>query len=93
VEALCTMGVDLVGDWADLDPVPVPGMDPTTVSDDEVVAAAEEGLRGLAPALREQLGDDWDSPGPGTPGGDPVDVAVGRLARVLARAIRAGGAA
>jgi hypothetical protein len=93
VETLRTMGVDLVGDWADLDPVPVPGMDPSTVSDDDVVAAAEEGLRGLAPTLREQLGDDWDDPGPDGAGDDPVDVAVGRLARVLARAIRAGGAA
>lgn len=37
----------LVGDWSDLDPVPVPGIDPTTVPAEEVFEAAVAGLAGL----------------------------------------------
>lgn len=87
VTALRGLGVDLVGEWSDLEPAPVPGIDPSTVAADEVVLAAEEGLRGLEPVLRRRLGDDWDAfDGEAR---DPVDAAVGRLAAVLARAIRA----
>jgi hypothetical protein len=88
VTALQELGVDLVGDWADLDPAPVPGIDPRTVAAHEVVQAAEDGLRGIEPVLRRRLGDDWDA-FDGEPGLDPVDAAVGRLAAALARAIRA----
>jgi hypothetical protein len=83
------LGVELVGEWSDLDPAPVPGIDPRTVADDEVIQAAEEGLGGLAPVLRRKLGDEWDAFDGDAVGGDPVDAAVGRLASALARAIRA----
>jgi hypothetical protein len=89
VAALQDLGVALVGEWRDLDPAPVPGIDPGTVAADEVLQAAEEGLRGIAPVLRRRLGDDWDVLDEDRPGHDPVDAAVGRLATALASAIRA----
>ena len=39
--------VPLVGDWADLSPVPVPGIDPSDVPDSEVAQAAAAGMAGL----------------------------------------------
>lgn len=47
VRVLQRSGVRLVGDWADLTPVPVPGVDPSTVSADLVAEAALGGLAGL----------------------------------------------
>jgi hypothetical protein len=87
VAALQELDVDLAGDWSDLDPAPVPGIDPGTVPAAEVVKAAEDGLRGLERVLRRRLGDDWDAFD--ATALDPVDAAVGRLATALARGIRA----
>ena len=39
--------LDLVGDWADLAPVEVPGVAPEDVPDDAVTEAALAGLAGL----------------------------------------------
>lgn len=41
------LGVRLVGDWNDLDPVEVPGVDPASVSAGEVTEAALAGLSGM----------------------------------------------
>ena len=48
---LVDLGVRLVGDWADLTPVDVPGIDPETLDDREVGEAALAGLAGLLVAL------------------------------------------
>ncbi len=48
---LVELGVRLVGDWADLTPVDVPGIDPVTLDDREVGEAALAGLAGLLAAL------------------------------------------
>lgn len=48
---LIDLGVRLVGDWADLTPVDVPGIDPETLEDGEVTEAALAGLAGLIAAL------------------------------------------
>lgn len=50
------LGVRLVGEWDDLAPVDVPGVDPAQVGDPEVAEAAIGGLAGLLVALvrREQ---------------------------------------
>ncbi len=53
VAALTESGVRLVGDWADLEPVDVPGVDPEQVALAEVHEAALEGLAGL---IAEQVG-------------------------------------
>jgi hypothetical protein len=45
------LGVRLVGDWADLDPVPVDGVDPAEVAEHDVTEAAVGGLAGLLLAL------------------------------------------
>ena len=54
-EAQCAglrdLGVRLVGDWADLTPVDVPGIDPETLDEREVGEAALAGLAGLLVAL------------------------------------------
>ncbi|WP_181312355.1 hypothetical protein [Nocardioides campestrisoli] len=47
VEGLQRLGVRLVGDWAELEPVEVPGIDPATVPEGEVTEAAVAGLSGL----------------------------------------------
>lgn len=52
VTALRGTGVSLVGDWADLEPVDVPGTDPATVPAEQVAEAA---LAGLAGVLAEQI--------------------------------------
>lgn len=48
---LVDLGVRLAGDWADLTPVDVPGIDPETLDDREVGEAALAGLAGLLAAL------------------------------------------
>lgn len=50
VRRLRGLGVRLVGDWADLEPVPVPGVHTREVSDREVADAALAGLAGLVAA-------------------------------------------
>jgi hypothetical protein len=57
---LVHLGVRLVGDWADLTPVDVPGIDPETLDDREVGEAALAGLAGLLAALTRSA----DSEGP-----------------------------
>lgn len=52
------LGARLVGDWADLTPVDVPGTDPATVGDAEVAEAAIGGLAGLLVALVSRDRDD-----------------------------------
>ena len=54
VGSLKDLGVRLVGDWSDLTPVDVPGIDPETVSEADVAAAATAALAGfLARRIRE----------------------------------------
>jgi hypothetical protein len=95
VTALQDLGVDHVGEWSDLDPVAVPGIDPAGVSDADVLEAAEQGLEGLEPDLRERLGADWAERAVAPPvrGGGPTseaaDTTIARLAAGLAAAIRA----
>lgn len=94
VTALQDLGVDHVGEWSDLGPVPVPGIDPTSISEADVLEAAEQGLAGLEPDLRARLGADWaDRAALSVPGGDaptdPVGATIARLAAGLAAAIRA----
>jgi hypothetical protein len=48
---LVDLGVRLVGDWADLTPVDVPGIDPDTLDERQVGEAALAGLAGLIAAL------------------------------------------
>lgn len=53
VRGLQELGVRLVGDWTELEPVEVPGIDPATVSEAEVTEAALVGLAGvLADVIR-----------------------------------------
>lgn len=53
VEGLQRLGVRLVGEWDELAPVEVPGIDPGTVSGPEVTEAALAGLAGvLAEVIR-----------------------------------------
>lgn len=47
VDQLQGSGTSLVGDWEDLRPVDVPGVDPSSVSDAEVTEAALHALAGL----------------------------------------------
>jgi len=47
VHQLQDLGVHLIGDWADLTPVDVPGVDPASVPADDVAEAAVVGLTGL----------------------------------------------
>jgi hypothetical protein len=54
---LVDLGVRLVGDWADLTPVDVPGVDPETLEDREVGEAALAGLAGLLVALARDGAD------------------------------------
>lgn len=56
VTALQGAGVRLVGDWADLEPVDVPGTEPEQVSTGEVHEAAVAGLAGLVAALVGERG-------------------------------------
>jgi hypothetical protein len=53
VAALRESGLRLVGDWADLEPVDVPGIDPEQVPLAEVHEAALEGIAGL---IADQVG-------------------------------------
>lgn len=78
VRRLRASGVRLVGDWADLAPVPVRGADPEATPATELVAAAAYGFDGLATVLarrRRQL--------PAWP--EPLDVAgaVDALAQLV----------
>lgn len=59
---LVDLGVRLVGDWADLTPVDVPGIDPETLDEREVGEAALAGLAGLLVALtRSEEDEDTDA--------------------------------
>jgi len=57
---LVDLGVRLVGDWADLTPVDVPGTDPETLDDLAVGEAALAGLAGLLVALTRAAGTEED---------------------------------
>lgn len=56
---LVELGVRLVGDWADLTPVDVPGIDPETLDARDISEAALAGLAGMIVALAgsEQSGE------------------------------------
>lgn len=62
---LIDLGVRLVGDWADLTPVDVAGIDPETLEEGEIGEAALAGLAGLLVALTREAeaesGSDSDS--------------------------------
>jgi hypothetical protein len=63
---LVDLGVRLVGEWDDLTPVDVPGIDPETVDDRQVGEAALAGLAGLLVALTRSAesastGTEWDA--------------------------------
>jgi hypothetical protein len=55
VERLESSGVRLVGDWADLSPVAVRGVDPADTPDAELVAAAKYGFDGLHALLERKI--------------------------------------
>jgi hypothetical protein len=63
VNELRGMGIEPVGDWSDLDPVPVSGIDLAQLADEDVEAAARAGLAGLRPLLEAELERDWPSDG------------------------------
>lgn len=76
VRVLQRSGVRLVGDWADLEPVEVPGVDPATIPDGDVAEAALAGLAGLiargpglAGSRTQDAPEDADDP---SPSGDEV---------------------
>ena len=50
VARLQHLGVELVGEWRDLSPVEVPGVDPDRVGDAELTEAACAALAGLLAA-------------------------------------------
>ncbi len=81
VATLQTLDLDLVGDWSDLEPVAVPGVDPGQVSEAEIQAAAAAGLEGLRPFLEPRLDGGW-------PAGSTERSAVDSLADVMERGIR-----
>ena len=54
IERLAASGVSLVGDWADLAPVPVTGVDPAETPGAELVAAARCGFDGLYQRLQQR---------------------------------------
>lgn len=70
VQRLRASGIPLVGDWSDLAPVPVRGVDPADTPDAELVAAAGYGFGRLRERLAKQLGDEvlprWSDPGDST---------------------------
>ena len=67
VRGLQGLGVSLVGDWADLAPVDVPGIDPAAVPADDVAEAAVVGLTGLvADRIRAKNRDNQARKGPVT---------------------------
>ena len=84
VGQLQRLGVDLIGDWGDLDPVPVPGIDPGAVTEEDVRAAARDALAGITPALEGRAGADWRSAAVG----ETSDALIAHLADGVARAIR-----
>lgn len=51
IAGLTELGVGLVGDWADLDPVRVEGIDPREVDQEMVLEAALQGLAGFIHAV------------------------------------------
>ena len=55
VRSVQELGVRLVGDWGDLEPVEVPGIDPTTVNAEEEGEATFVGLLGVLKLLMRQL--------------------------------------
>lgn len=54
IERLRATGVSLVGDWADLAPVPVAGVDPAETPGAELVSAARCGFDGLCQRLQQR---------------------------------------
>lgn len=87
VAALAAMPeVRLVGDWADLTPVDVPGVDPGGVAEAELLAAAVAGRTGLVARLRQRHPADR-LPTPAEPPQD-LDAAVAALADLVECAIR-----
>ncbi len=75
VTELQGVGVEPVGEWTDLEPVPVSGIDLANLADEDVEAAARAGLAGLRGRLGAELGREWPSD-VGTP-------AVAGLAQVV----------
>ena len=70
VERLRSLGPELFGEWTDLTPVPVPGVDPAEVPDRLVADAAITGLAGImVHTIR--------SPGTGGKGGQSDDAGAG----------------
>jgi hypothetical protein len=61
VAELRGMGIEPVGEWSDLEPVPVSGIDLADLADEDVEAAARAGLAGLRPRLGAELGREWPS--------------------------------
>lgn len=90
VQLLQASGVRLVGEWSDLEPVPVLGVDPSGTGEADLVAAARDGFRGLRTAMRRRLGHGSLPRWP-----DPVDAAgaVEALARLVCLAASRDAAA
>lgn len=80
VAELQALGIEPVGAWSDLEPVPVSGIDPRTLAEEDVHAAAVAGLAGLRPRYEAGLGRAW-------PVAVVEDEAVTQLADVMAELV------
>lgn len=69
--------VPVVGDWRDLRPVAVPGIDPASVSDADLIDAARDGFEGLRARFG---GARWTDP---TTGADAVEALSGQIEGIL----------
>jgi hypothetical protein len=85
------LGVEPVGDWADLDPVPMSGVDPDDVADADLREAADRAVEDLGEMFVPLLGEDWERELADVTGKDEADLAVRRLAALVAAGIRARG--
>jgi hypothetical protein len=81
VSELQGLGIEPVGAWTDLEPVPVSGIDPRTLPEEDVHAAAQAGLAGIRPRLEAELGRKWPTEAAGSG-------AVTELAGVVAESLR-----
>lgn len=81
VSGVQATGVRMIGSWSDLDPVPVPGIDPTTVEPTAVHQAAIDGFHGLRARYAEALPAEVVPPH--APVEDDLDAAVAGIVELL----------
>jgi hypothetical protein len=86
-ERLGAMGVRLVGEWADLAPVPIAGVDPAETPEVELVAAARHGFEGLSERLQRRRVTVKTPTWPAAPSPDEAVDALAGLVVVGARSV------